>query len=158
MISNRRFLLATSFVIVMFVLLAACGGGDSAAPAGEGEEAASAERRSGVPTMPAANFESVGAQSAITQTGGITTTGDAAETGPDLALGERVYTNRCAECHGAQAEGGSAAALAGLGMDEAAFTDLIRTGGDIGNEHLFGTRAVSENGLAAMYAWLQALQ
>lgn len=146
--------------IFLLLLLGACGGAAST-DAAEGDAGAPAtnRRNDAVPTMPAARFDSVGNQSGISETKTLTeTTTTTEETAPDLALGERVYTNRCAECHGAQAEGGSAAALAGLTMAEADYVDLIRTGGDLGPDHLFGTRAVSENGLNAIYAYLQSLE
>lgn len=142
------------------LLVAGCGGGSASTNSTEGDAGSAPTRRSAaVATMPSANFSSVGAQSGLTQTTVVTTTAVEEETaGPDLALGERVYTNRCAECHGANGEGGSASAVAGLTTPEEEFIDLLRTGGDLGNDHLFGTRAVSENGIGAMYAYLQSLE
>ena len=78
---------------------------------------------------------------------------------PNLALGERIYHNKCATCHGEQAVGiaGKGSALIGLAFDEVAFTDLLRTGGDIGPTHLFGPNAVSPDGVQGVYGYLQAL-
>ncbi len=153
----RMFLLLLMGLATMGILVA-CGGAP-AASTGDGESS-TGRRGAAVATMPAANFASVATQSGLTET--IVTTQTTAVTvtgsGPDLALGERVYTNRCADCHGANAEGDSAPALAGLSLAEDEFVDLLRTGGDIGSEHLFGTRAVSENGIAAMYAYLTSLE
>lgn len=146
-------LLSTLFLL----FVAGCGGGQSA-DNGEIETSASARRAAAVATMPSANFGSVGDQSGLTETVTLSDTAPVEDSGPDLALGERVYTNRCAECHGAQGEGDSASAVAGLTMEKADFVDLLRTGGDLGPDHLFGTRAVSENGLNAMFAYLQTLE
>ena len=52
---------------------------------------------------------------------------------PDIAAGEFVYGNRCAECHGEGAAGtDQAASLVGLTLSEDEFEDLIRTGGELG--------------------------
>lgn len=162
---NRQLLLNRPLLviglIVLLLTIGACGGSRSSGDStSNGDSSTTSNRRNeAVPTMPSARFESVGSQSAISQTAVLTETEAVApENGPDLALGERVYTNRCAECHGAVAEGGSASAVAGLTMAENEFVDLIRTGGELGPDHLFGTRAVSENGLKAMYAYLQSLE
>lgn len=144
-------------VCIAAMLLAGCGGANGSNTGEDGQTESTRRRGENVPTMPAANFTSVGAQSGLTETTSLATPEPTAAEGPDLTLGERVYTNRCAECHGAAAEGGSASALAGLTMDESTFEDLLRTGGNIGPSHLFGTRAVSENGLFAIHAWLQSL-
>jgi len=152
-------------LIVLLVAIGACGGNSRSdgAAATDGSSTSANRRNEAVPTMPSARFESVGSQSTISETAVLTETEaavseDEPDRTPDLALGERVYANRCAECHGAQAEGDSAVAIAGLGMTEGEFIDLIRTGGELGPDHLFGTRAVSENGLTAMYAYLQSLE
>ncbi|MEM7030496.1 MAG: cytochrome c [Chloroflexota bacterium] len=143
----------TWIFLMLLLILTGCGDDDSASSdAGDGNNNADV-----VPTMPAAQFTSVGAQSGLTETTNLATPTAKIDDGPDLAVGERVYTNRCAECHGANAEGGSATSLVGLTLDETTFEDLLRTGGELGSEHVFGTRAVSQNGLVAMYAWLQSL-
>lgn len=112
-----------------------------------------------VPTMPAARFSSVGEQSGITTTERFTgTSAVAEEQNVDLVLGERVYNNHCAECHGSAGEGGSAAGLAGLTLEFDALEDLLRTGGEVGPEHLFGTRRVSENGMVGLHGYLTSLQ
>lgn len=90
------------------------------------------------------------------------TTTPLSEGAPDLARGESLYNSRrCAECHGVQGEGvaGKAEALAGLQLTEEEFTDVLRTGGrgSLGNEHLFGTQAISPAGMKALYAYIKSL-
>jgi len=78
---------------------------------------------------------------------------------PDLAMGEFVYGNRCAECHGEGAAGtDQASALVGLTLSEDEFEDLLRTGGELGPDHLFGSTKISPDGLKAVYAYLTSLE
>lgn len=77
-----------------------------------------------------------------------------------LARGEELYTTRkCGECHGANGEGvpDKGSAVAGTTMTEQEFTDLLRTGGDIGSDHLYGPMTISPSGVTAIHAWLQSL-
>jgi len=79
---------------------------------------------------------------------------------PDLERGARAYAkNKCADCHGAAGEGvadkGNAIASTTLTLDE--FEDVLRTGGDLGNSHIFGTSAVSPSGMAILYQYVQSL-
>ena len=81
------------------------------------------------------------------------------EEAPDIATGEFVYGKRCAECHGEGASGtDQASSLAGLTLDEDEFEDLIRTGGELGPDHLFGSTKISPDGLSAVYAYLTSLE
>jgi mono/diheme cytochrome c family protein len=78
----------------------------------------------------------------------------------DLARGETLYASKgCGDCHGPAGEGveGQGQAIAGTTLTEDEFTDLMRTGGGIGPEHLFGPSSISPSGLAALHAWLQSL-
>lgn len=81
-----------------------------------------------------------------------------AATEVDLELGRRVYGNLCAQCHGADLQGtDEGGALAALDMSRDEFTVLLRTGGGLGNQHLFGTTKVSETGIAALFGYLQSM-
>lgn len=78
----------------------------------------------------------------------------------EQARGQELYlTRKCAECHGDNAEGvpDKGSALAGTTLSEQEFTDLLRTGGDVGPDHLFGPMTISPSGVTAIHAWLQAL-
>ena len=84
---------------------------------------------------------------------------DEGESLPDLATGELIFNNRCAECHGEDAAGtDQASSLVGLSLSEDDFEDLIRTGGELGPEHLFGSTKVSPDGLSAVFAYLTSLE
>jgi mono/diheme cytochrome c family protein len=79
-----------------------------------------------------------------------------------IARGQGIYEKReCGQCHGDNAEGvpDKGAKLAGTSLTEAEFKDVLRTGakGELGNEHIYGTSAISESGITAVYAFLQSL-
>lgn len=106
--------------------------------------------------MPTASFKSVAEQSNITTTIE-TEESEEEDNAAAVALGERVFGNKCAECHGPSGEEmDDAPALVGTELSFAEFEDLLRTGGKIGPEHLFGTQAVSANGVAGLHAYLTA--
>ncbi len=84
---------------------------------------------------------------------------DEGEFQPDLATGELIFNNRCAECHCEGAAGtDQASSLVGLSLSENDFEDLIRTGGELGPDHLFGSTKVSPDGLSAVFAYLTSLE
>jgi mono/diheme cytochrome c family protein len=70
---------------------------------------------------------------------------------------ERYETLDCGSCHGENAEGGEAVALAGTTLSESHFIDFLRTGGGLGNAHLFSTDRLSDNGGRNLYAYLVSL-
>jgi len=76
---------------------------------------------------------------------------------PDALLGEQAYTRLCTECHGDKGEGviDQGDAIAGTVNDPAKLTDLLRTGGDLGSEHLFGPTKISDDGIDALYTYIQ---
>ena len=146
-----------------------CGGG------GSGDAGRTAATAAPVPTMPPARFTAV-AQQSITRTATITTTAtlttaamtatqSSASEAPavtvDLERGARAYErNKCGDCHGAQGEGvaGQGKAIAGTSLSEAEFTSILRTGGGLGNTHIFGPQAVSPAGMSILYAYVQSLE
>ena len=154
---STRFVPIMAVLLLLLALPAGCGRGDEENVSGE--EAAS--DRNVVPTMPAARFD---------QPTPVTDLKDASEAdkqedeedeeeAPDIATGELVYRNRCAECHGEGASGtDQASSLAGLTLSEDEFEDLIRTGGELGPDHLFGSTKISPDGLSAVYAYLTSLE
>jgi mono/diheme cytochrome c family protein len=79
----------------------------------------------------------------------------------DLERGARSYDkNKCADCHGAQGEGvaGKGKAIAGTSLSAGEFDRILRTGGGLGNSHIFGPSAVSPTGMGALYAYVQSLK
>jgi mono/diheme cytochrome c family protein len=79
-----------------------------------------------------------------------------------IARGQSSFEKlECAKCHGETGEGlpDKGAKLAGTELTEAEFKDILRTGdkGRLGNEHLYGTSAISESGIGALYLYLQSL-
>jgi mono/diheme cytochrome c family protein len=168
---SRGLLLALLFTALLVV---ACGGSNANTEETEGDQPAAAA----VPTMPRASFTAVAVQSVLTRTGSptsttgltataevtasaaTTTTASATADPATLERGARAYErNGCAECHGAAGEGvaGQAAAIAGTTLSEVEFTDVLRTGGGLGNSHIFGPSDISPGGMSALYAYVQSL-
>lgn len=84
---------------------------------------------------------------------------DEGELQPDVATGELIFTNRCAECYGEDAAGtDQASSLVGLTLSEDDFEDLIRTGGELGPDRLFGSTKISPDVLSAVFAYLTSLE
>ncbi|MCE7988495.1 MAG: hypothetical protein DYG89_45640 [Caldilinea sp. CFX5] len=163
---QRRLLLL--FVLV-FLLIAACGRNREGS--GDSSQSPSADRLA-APTMPAGQFTAVGEQSILTDTASLTETAQTtqsvqttqttqtADAAPDLARGEAAYTkNKCGDCHGAKGEGvadkGNAIAGATLSLEE--FDAVLRTGGGLGNDHIFGRSAISPSGMEALYDYVKSL-
>lgn len=65
----------------------------------------------------------------------------------------------CASCHGENGEGtDNGPALAGTTQTEREFVDFLRTGGTIGNEHLYSTNRLSTGGIANLYQYVLSLE
>lgn len=70
----------------------------------------------------------------------------------------------CGSCHGAQGEGGAgsvgdktAPPLTDLGMSQSEFLDWMRTGGTMGNAHLFSADRLSDGGSRDLYQFMLSL-
>ena len=159
----RRLLL---LFVVVFLFIAACGRNREGSA--DSSQSPSADRLA-APTMPAGQFTAVGEQSILTDTASLTETAQTTQSvqttqttsaaAPDLARGEAAYTkNKCGDCHGAKGEGvtdkGNTIAGTTLSLEE--FDALLRTGGGLGNDHIFGRSAVSPSGMEALYAYVQS--
>ena len=141
-------------LLAVAVLLAACGGGsdsddasDAAAPIEAVPESAN---RSAAPTMPVAQFAAVAADVDLTKVAESTGNGTPEPDGePDLVLGQGAYDKLCAECHGDAGQGvaDKGESIVGTSLDEVAFLDLVRTGGGYGNEHIFASIKISDDGI-----------
>lgn len=65
----------------------------------------------------------------------------------------------CASCHGDSGEGtDDGPALAGTELSEREFVDFLRTGGTIGNDHLYSTNRLSTGGIANLYQYVLSLE
>ena len=154
---STRFLPILAVLLLLLVLPAGCGRGDEEDVSGE--EAASV--RNVVATMPAARFDQPTPVTDMQEASEADKQEDEEEDEeePDIAAGEFVYGNRCVECHGEGAAGTEqATSLVGLTLSEDEFEDLIRTGGELGPDHLFGSTKISPDGLSAVYAYLTSLE
>ena len=155
--TTSRLVPALAVLLILLTLAAGCGPGDELTDPG-GEAAADSEA---VPTMPAARFDQPTPVTDLEEASEADKQADEEEAAeePDLAMGEFVYGNRCAECHGDGATGtDQASTLVGLTLSEDEFEDLIRTGGELGPDHLFGSTKISPDGLKAVYAYLTSLE
>ncbi|MCY4092375.1 MAG: cytochrome c [Caldilineaceae bacterium] len=155
--------LAASLAVLLLLLVpAGCGNGDDASASGDdaaSDSVPAASDRSIVPTMPAARFDQPTPVTDMEEASKADQEQDEGESQPDLATGELIFNNRCAECHGEDAAGtDQASSLVGLSLSEDDFEDLIRTGGELGPEHLFGSTKVSPDGLSAVFAYLTSLE
>lgn len=165
--SHSRFFLV---LFLALLVITACGRTrDTAAEVG-GEASSPSSDRLAAPTMPAGQFTAVGEQSVLTSTAVLTETAPATQSTqmtqttavalPDLSRGEAAYTkNKCGDCHGAQGEGvaDKGNAIAGTAITFEEFDQVLRTGGGLGNTHIFGRSAVSPSGMEALYAHVQSL-
>ena len=150
---STRFVPILAVLLLLLVLPAGCGRGDEEDVSG----AEAASDRNVVATMPAARFDQPTPVTDMQEASEADKEEDEEE--PDIANGEFVYGNRCAECHGEGAAGtDQAASLVGLTLSEDEFEDLIRTGGELGPDHLFGSTKISPDGLSAVYAYLTSLE
>lgn len=150
-------------IIIGLILLTACsrsqsGGSPDVVPS-------AADTAPAAPTMPSGNFTAVGEQSILSDTARLTqtaqTTQTTSATAADLTRGEAAYTkNKCGDCHGVNGEGvtDKGGALAGMTLSLAEFDAVLRTGGGLGNTHIFGRSAVSPSGMEALYAYVQSLE
>lgn len=165
--------------------LAACGGGAStdtgASSGGSAIDGSDSATGGGVPTMPPARFAQPTTQISVTSSDSITSTESISETemltesdetsaepvdtpSPDadselLARGEQTYARHCAECHGESGEGvaDQGGALTDSALTESELSTLLRTGGDLGPEHLFGPQKISPGSLEALSHYVQTL-
>lgn len=149
-------------VILLATIVAACGGNGASSSSGS-SSASDTNAAPVVATMPPARFTAV-AQQSVTNTVDISSTASQTQTtaanAPDLARGALAYEkNKCADCHGAQGEGvaDKGNAIAGTALTLSEFENKLRTGGGLGNSHIFGPSAVSRTGMEILYLYVQSL-
>ena len=158
-LSRFRFLFA---MIVCLIFVVSCGRSQNGGNTGSTQSSVDAATPS--PTMPAGNFTAVGEQTGLTDTTTLTQTTPITQAGSaaaaDLTRGANAYTkNKCGDCHGAKGEGvaDKGKAIAGTALSLKEFDVVLRTGGGLGNTHIFGRSAVSPSGMEALYAYVQSL-
>ncbi len=156
----------TVAISISLLLVAACGGNTASSTGGATDSSGENSDQPVVATMPPAQFTAVANQS-VTKTMGVTTT--QAVTAPvavsasaeDLDRGARSYTkNKCNECHGEKGEGmagKTTKTIAGTARSAEQFDNFLRTGGGLGNDHIFGPSAISPGGMTVLYAYVKSL-
>lgn len=157
--SLYRFWMVVAIFLVSLVA-AACGRSQSG-----GDSAASAAPTAPPLPIPTKNFVAVGQLTVLTDTNTVTgttatTQTASANTDADLKRGETAYTkNKCGDCHGVQGEGvpDKGGPVAGTTISYEEFDKVLRTGGGLGNTHIFGRSAVSPSGMEALYAYVKSL-
>jgi mono/diheme cytochrome c family protein len=158
-LTGRRLGISSMFVLgltILALVVASCSSGDGGAASNSEPSEQMGEDR-GVPTMPAASFGQPTTMIDPTKVAERDATPEPDEV--DAASGEQVYSRLCADCHGEALEGvsGSAEPIDEYESDVASLTDLLRTGGGFGPDHIFGLDKVSPQGIASLHAYLQAL-
>jgi len=77
-----------------------------------------------------------------------------------VALGANRYTALgCDTCHGAQGQGNGSQgpALVPMTLSEDDFITFLRTGGKLGNAHLFASNRLSDEGAHNLYLYVKSL-
>jgi mono/diheme cytochrome c family protein len=147
---------AVALAALLLVALAACGSGKKGAPR---PTSTPIPRFQEVPPTTVPLFETA---AATVQAG----EGSTPEIDPTAVA--RGATNwerlQCASCHGEHGEGGAgeingiqAPSLIDLPLTEAEFIDWLRTGGTLGNAHLFSTDRLSDSGGRSLYQYVLSL-
>jgi mono/diheme cytochrome c family protein len=145
------------YILILILILAACGGDDDATELPTNtllprfQQAATATEPAIIVTVVAAT--------PTAETEGVSLNPTAIARG--LNSWERL---ECASCHGENGEGGAgsigdteAPSLIGLELSEDEFIDWLRTGGDLGSDHLFSTDRLSDNGSRNLYQYVLSL-
>ncbi len=71
---------------------------------------------------------------------------------------DRYVALGCGNCHGENGEGtDQGSALAGTTLSQDDFITYLRTGGEIGNDHLYSTNVLSESGGRNLYTYVLSL-
>lgn len=79
---------------------------------------------------------------------------------PDkVAQGKNRYeVLACGSCHGDKAQGtDKGPVLVGTQLNEDEFINALRTGGKLGNEHLYSTNRLSDSGSKNLYLYIRSL-
>lgn len=138
-----------SLISLLLFLLSACGGAAAPTPLPS------------VTPIPTYNYViRTEAPSIVTLAVAVTAASDQTLDPDKVALGKGRYeVLACGSCHGDDATGTSkGVALAGTTLSEDNFINMLRTGGKLGNAHLFATNRLSDAGGKALYQYLVSLK
>ncbi|MCZ7542183.1 MAG: cytochrome c [Anaerolineae bacterium] len=157
---NRKRFGAIALIALGALALAACGQG------------ATPTARPTVSPIPIYEYPTPTEAPALATLAAATATAAAAASTPTSALDPtavaRGQTNwerlECASCHGENGEGGAgsigdivAPPLVGLTLTQQEFVTWLRTGGPLGNAHLFSTDRLSDTGSRNLYQFVLSL-
>ena len=163
-VSLRILLLLAILMVILSLGFAACKGrgGGATAPVATSTSEAKAEVTRITDVTPPARYvwEQPTTMIQTKATSAAATSTPASADAKMIERGKRLYEKKgCGGCHGASGEGISdkGAKLAGTSLTAAEFEDILRTGGKVGNEHIFGISAISPSGIEAVYTFLQSL-
>ncbi len=156
---RRRLLGIIGLVGLLTLALAACGG-----------QRATPTSRPTVSPIPVYSYPTVTEAPALATLAAVTATAAAGAATPVLdptavARGQSNWERLgCATCHGENGEGGVgsiggkvAPSLAGLTLTQEEFITWMRTGGTLGNAHLFSTDRLSDSGGRNLYQFVLSL-
>ena len=136
--------------LLILLLASACGGASSA-------PTATVERPTVIPTY---QYQSPSPMPAR-PTSAATATPEAADANPDAEAisrgADRFASLGCSGCHGENAAGGDAKALAGTTLTENEFLAFLRSGGGLGGTHQYASNRISNGGVRNIYLYLLSL-
>lgn len=151
------FIKRISMLMIVMLSIAACGGDTGSDGAGDSEKPTATAFPTFAfvePTLASA-FDSNDAADTDVESA------DVVELDPvkvERGLG-RYEALECATCHGEQGEGtDDGSALVGYSAPEAEFVDFMRTGGELGNDHLYSSSTLSNSGISNLYQYLISLE
>src|SRR5262245_58992519 len=137
---------------LLVIVLSSCGAGAGPSPT-----------PAATPTpFPTYSFvQKTEAQSIVTISAETATAGVKTALDPDkVALGKGRYDAlQCGDCHGDHGQGtDKAPALVGTKLTQDQFIDFLRSGGKLGNDHLYSTNRLSDEGGKNLYLYILSLE
>jgi mono/diheme cytochrome c family protein len=137
--------------LLILLLASACGGASSA-------PTATAVRPTVIPTYQYQSPTPMPARPTSAATAAPEATADVSADAEAISRGaDRFVSLGCSGCHGENAAGGEAKALAGLTMPENDFLAFLRSGGGLGGTHQYASNRISNGGVHNLYLYLVSL-
>ena len=151
------FMKRISMLMIVMLSIAACGGNAGSDGAGDSE-------RPTATAFPTFEFVAPTVASVFDSNDSDDTDAESVDTVEldpvkvERGLG-RYEALECATCHGEQGEGtDDGSALVGYSASESEFVDFMRTGGELGNDHLYSSSTLSNSGIGNLYQYLISLE